>query len=389
MLLKSLKIRNFKNIKELVIDFSSNGADSENAIKSRSFIKIQSGRVLPKISTLIGVNAVGKSNILDSFKFFEKFAFNLNESVANSLVMLKNRGNIDFSEKNLRDETVKLLDEIKNKDSEKFIDFFEHKKEYISRKYLKYSNNDTEPIIIEQVFASGSKEETISLTLDDSSAEVKGMSEYFSKNYMVSYFNELNLTFSFMPSVQMKLEKKLLAIGGENEEKLLKLIQVADPSITGIIHKGKRIYFTNDNSEKEISFINLSSGTKRFLLIAEFIISSIKKSKIILLDEIEPFMHRELAGSIVDLMNILSREFDDRTIIFTTHNPLIIGGVIKYRQVHEISFDHSTFKHESRKLSSLFKQHQNIEKQYKEGRICSFPSSAFAYDFIWEVANEE
>ena len=168
-------------------------------------------------------------------------------------------------------------------------------------------------------------------------------------------------------------------------EKMINLIRIADNSIKHLFKKEGKFFFRTSKSNIDIGFNDLSSGTKRFIHIINFVLGSVKSEGIFYIDEIELNFHRELTLAIIQAMNLVVKRNKKISFIFTTHNPLIIGDEIKYKQVIEISEDINTGEHISTRLSTLFKSHENVETKYKKGIISKFPSSSFAFDNIYDA----
>jgi len=167
---------------------------------------------------------------------------------------------------------------------------------------------------------------------------------------------------------------------------MLKLIQIADPSINQIfINKDKQITFGSTQWDIELTFSALSSGTKRYLDIMYFILSHKNKSAIIFIDELALYLHRELALTVIKAMNMIVKEKKNISFIFSTHNPMILGNYISYKQTIEINYDHENLEHKATRLSTLFKSHESIENKYKKGIISKFPASSYSFDYLYDI----
>lgn len=387
MIIKQLKIKNFRNIKNIDIDFSSNSSGSNLDVKYGVFKDIKNGKIVPMVNAIIGPNAIGKSNILDALDMLFGIKRRVNRAVARKL-FLKNADNkLDLSERKIRKETNKILIELERKEfGGNFEDFLEIKATVVKEWYTKSARRIGEDISIEAIFCDGESTNSFSVLMSENSIDFS-----YPKNneiigdIKIKRFDEsLNSFFDFIAGGETILTLSFMKLG---PDKMLKLIQIADPSVEDIIVNGKTYLFKIRGSDSPITMKHLSSGTKRFLWISSFLIrESMEDNCVILLDEIEPFMHKELAESIIYLMNLIARKNKRTSFIFTTHNIMLIDTHINYKQVTEVKMKDE--EHVAKKLSTNFKPHQNIDSSYKKGVINPFPSKAIVEDHMWAVVNE-
>lgn len=390
MLLKSIKIKNFRNIKNMEIDLSSNKSGSENNIVDGGFIDIGSGKILPYVNAIIGANAVGKSNVLDAINMFYASTEKYTVDVVKRLVMSDVEDPLSLSSedfiKRIQEYSNQILD--MNDDGELRKRYFDVRSKMASNIFNKNALNSDENIEIKLIFTRDKKEFEASLIINNGYLDVNTPEDLkISDIPVVHRFDENEHSLKEFTSGKGEMYYgNLLKLA---PEKILKLIRVADPSIEHVVLEGKTLIFKVKHSDFPVSFRSLSFGTKRFLWIASFIIQKTSNDNaLILLDEIEPFMHKELAEAIIKIMNLIAKKNKNTSFIFTTHNPMLVGSHILNKQVTEIKNQGVDGNHSAVKLSTLFKNHESIEKKYKKGIICDFPSSAFVTDSIWEVINE-
>ena len=154
MIIKNISIRNFRNIKKFDLDFQVNSSGSEADIKRGNFVETKKGLILPQISSLIGPNAVGKTNIMKSIHFLQYFANDLFDShICQEIIMNEYSDVTKIVMSEIREKTKKLLKQIKGGlNPEKSKLFLSQKILMTESVFMKESNDSINPIEISLIF---------------------------------------------------------------------------------------------------------------------------------------------------------------------------------------------------------------------------------------------
>ncbi len=111
----------------------------------------------------------------------------------------------------------------------------------------------------------------------------------------------------------------------KNEDVILELLKIVDPKIIGVnIEKdedGDEIVKFKTNKMVKLNLWDLSTGTRRILQLIITIIKTMENNGVMLCDEIETALHKELVQLIIQLY-LKNDNFSQ--LIFTTHAPEIL-----------------------------------------------------------------
>ena len=381
MIIKSISINNFKNIKKIDLDFTINQNGAKDDIYYDRYDK-NGTTISPRIFGMIGPNSIGKSNILGAIKFAFSAMNVKNITLSTANLLLKNtKKSVD------REEINQLANRYSSNemDQDEKKSFDDLSKEIIRDNFQSLSLNKTLPIEIEiNYFDKDNKVKNSKIKMFDDSleltnplADIKG----FEINKRSFYLEESGLFFN---SLVKTMDETKLGI-----DDLLKIIQIADPGIESMNKKesGEIILTTFTGSVLQLR--DLSTGTKLFLFEAFSIIKTKELEGIFFIDEIDTFMHRELSQALITLMNMVVDVNPKVNFIFTTHNMSIIGENIKYKQIFEISINELSGEHKATKLSKKIKQSASLENKYKRGIINPFPSKGIVFDNFYEAVYGE
>ena len=368
MRINEIRIINYKNIKDATMKLEAN-RNGYNKYLYHDFT-LQDGILTPNLVALIGPNAAGKSVFLDALSFAS--------SVVNDLVM--DRVLSKISESLSVSAGLENATHAENKEKAMLI----------------YDNNpqkvrEIESEIISEIYHSicMDSEEVVTIDIKTNLGDI---SIKVSKEKVVIDKGELGLRVGKLSKRQFYLlESNMFNFEGTSPLNVilndidqgiaLDLVKLADPSIVSIHqHVDKRISFVNKNS-KTIFPEELSTGTKLFLHTAIGIIKiSQKNQDIVMVDEIDTFMHTELAKNLITLMSKLAQKYETM-FIFSSHNMSVLYGSVRYSQVFEINDG------VVEKLSSKLKPNQSVVKQYENGKISRYVGKAYSYDVIEEVVD--
>ena len=162
------------------------------------------------------------------------------------------------------------------------------------------------------------------------------------------------------------------------EKKTVSIIQLADPAIKkiNIIGKGPSMIISDITLEgKKIHLLDLSTGTRHFIIMIFKILYPLiskKRNALIMIDEIELGIHSELVDALKLLMIEMFQEYNAQ-YIFTTHAPLAVYNFTTFKQIYSLSLGEEETV--VTKLSSKYKNHQNIITAYIKGVIAPYPDS--------------
>lgn len=91
----------------------------------------------------------------------------------------------------------------------------------------------------------------------------------------------------------------------KNEDVIVKLLKIVDPKITGVSFEndedGDEIIKFRTNKNVKLNIWDISTGTRRILQLVITIIKTIKNNGVMLCDEIETALHKELVQLIIQL----------------------------------------------------------------------------------------
>ena len=409
MKIKYIEIKNFKVFKNTKIDFTSNKNEAKKEIEL-DFVSLTKDKnyVIPYLNYIIGRNSIGKTTIIDVIKFVAKFVINEQEKKVKRKLFLQKK--LEFRRKQRNQKKYKSLFELTReleKEIEKEIDDGKYDetinketmKIYIDE-YLKFAKNTKKPIEIRICFDQ-EKDFLIELIYPTYSAienpdfiykpnfTIKNKTNELIKKFENWAQNTLNFTkmknlFYFRQS-KYELDEMLSTLIEEfskNKKSLIdlnKLIKLADPQFIEFIWHSESLRYARKGRLTNLDVETLSSGTKKFIKLLYWILKFAKaKAGILMIDEIENHLHKELINVVkIGLMEITSKY--DLQVILTTHNPLILKEFVVNKQV--ISLDDSENENDkiiASKVSSKIKPKNNIIKKYEYNIISVFPSPQHA-----------
>ena len=400
MKIKYIKIKNFKVFKDTKIDFTSNKNEAEKEIEL-DFVSLtkDNNHVIPYLNYIVGRNSIGKTTILEAIKFVAKFAINEQEKMVIQKIKEKellSQGRLEF--KNLFELNIDLekkindgkYDEIINKETMKI---------YI-KEYANFAKNKKKPIeiticfdeekdfLIELIYPNYSTMEN-SVLIYKPNFTIKNKTNESIKKFENWAQKTLNFTkinnFFYSSESKLKLNEMLKTLIEEflkNKKSLNnfnELIKLADPEFIEFTSKFGTLNYARKGRLTNLDVETFSSGTKKFIRLLYWILKFAKaKAGILMIDEIENHLHKELVNVIkIGLMEVAIKY--DLQVILTTHNPLLLKEFVVNKQV--ISLDDSENEDDkiiASKVSSKIKPKNNIIKKYEYNIISIFPSPEHA-----------
>lgn len=132
-----------------------------------------------------------------------------------------------------------------------------------------------------------------------------------------------------------------------------------------------------DDNRKLIDTVNFeflkneSAGTIRFLILASFLCYSIKKSQLILIDELDSKFHSLLLEVIIDFYNDSKINVTGSQMIFTTHNTILLSDLLRRDQIvlaEKNEYGESSLRR-AHTTNSPIRIGTSIERDYRKGKL--------------------
>jgi len=426
MNLIGIEIYNFKTIKELKMDFRINKAYSDSNVKLGIYKRIlKEKNVLPYATVLMGRNAIGKTSILNAIslvdfllnkdhnEFEEKVRWYLEFFIEKEEFIIKDN---ELRTSNKKERISQIDEDIKNKNGKTYELYKSIKDKLTTKLYKKYKRVDGDDIHFTLKFDDDGEEVILEITLSSkgnvlsviniNNKEIK-ISKYLKniiygnnirvhdnfddifrgRNFLGSRTNDLfNFHFRTNDLFNFHFEVLFEVLGVQKTEKLLKL---ADPNITKVTSVKDK--FSNKRRISQI-FINgspqsrdvLSSGTVKFIKMNWLFCKAIKnKSSLVLIDEIELNLHKELINALKAIMISLYSKYNIQ-FIFTTHSPIAIEDYLTYAQVLSIDIDESDI-HKVTKISSIMNPNDSAYNNYKKGFFAPYHDKELLRNSLVEI----
>lgn len=409
--LSKIKIKNFKSIKELEMSLLVNSSGLEKDILFGGFKSVLDGKAgLAGYNVIFGRNSIGKSTILEALSFvidlhmnrisnaafqktIEKFLAGNIDPYSPNIIAFSNRRNI---------LTEQIRKQIIEHDGEYFMEYKRILDEMFHNQFLVFAQSQSKPIEISLDFILGNNEE-YNLTIEIEKAQVKSnlMNKHKTEKPSEKIINAITLflqnsfpsSSAFITNNNGLLMRNGYARADSNnitailnslmdlratigQNKLLKLIQLADPNIQDIVftEAGDNITFNKIIvGGKSIDILDLSSGTRQFVMMSSLICAAPQANgSIRLIDEFELSLHKELVDVLKILMNRMFEKYNIQYLL-TTHSPLAVQDYTSFKQIYSVSIEEG--KHVVERLSIKFKPHQNIVNRYLSGDLAPYPDS--------------
>lgn len=358
-------IENFEGILNRVeLDFIAQSRNRENQI---CLYKTQDGIYINKLIGILAGNASGKTTIIDALgtmgslmlKPIMTFDYNKEKDNINKLFKSEKVDEIKISKmiENFNNNVCLEVQHVsaKNKDTyievEMYIDDSELSGYYnyilqfngMSKKittekftYRKnYKNNQNEILNLHNIsecqlyYINKYYDNIINLEMIDKEG-LENKYKYIN-TFFKHYIKDSKIAWTEIP--YLREEVSFLKFYKKNRQLMEQIIKIVDPKIA-------KIKMKTDSDEEELIYElktggsitrdELSTGTKRFLSLIVKAFDVIKKKGILLIDEIEENMHKELIFLILRIFVQLDN--NSTQIIFTTNLPEIFDCLNEYEQ---------------------------------------------------------
>lgn len=405
MKIKYIKIKNFKLFDDFEINFTSNKNKSEKEIELDFVTHTKDdNHVIPYLNYIIGRNSIGKTTIFEAIKFVVKFVTNEQEKTTKENLLLKKE--FEFREKSWKEKEnhdwFQLMEKQKKEfDDGKYDEIINKEVMKIYREeYLKFAKNIKKPIEITLCFDQ--KQDFLIKLIYPSYSVIKDLNSIYKPNFNIKnktneliqkfkiwaentfYFTKIE-KFSHIDLLNSGLNEMLLKLiekfskNKESKTNLNKLIKLADPQFDEFILKNGPLRYSKNGVSNNLDIETFSFGTKKFIKFLYWILEfAEKKFGLLMIDEIENHLHKELINVIKIGLNTIATKYDLQ-VILTTHNPLILREFAINKQV--ISLDDDENKDNkiiATKVSSKIKPNNNIIKKYENNTISTFPSLEYS-----------
>lgn len=345
-MLLSLKIDNYKGVKR-EINISS---IASNKIKrsNNDTSKIADNVKLLKNICLIGSNASGKTSILSAIETLQAFLmFPYRKKITNEkdyADFIENMSPEELKKFLIKFNTLELGEQNNLRKNEKTtieIELYIPKRKnnipgiykYTLLYKDDYSKNGVLMEKLEYKKSINSKSKIIGLGNNIIESEISTAILYEnndSKNNEISIFVDYFKTFfdemiDYTSCIDKKAGANLFDIIKKNKEQFLSLTNIADEKIINITidenNDKPQILFWNSNNTY-LTFSQLSSGTKKVIILGSILLESLENNSLVLIDEIELSLHPSLATFLINL-NVSKDCNHFSQLIFTTHSPFV------------------------------------------------------------------
>lgn len=345
-MLLSLKIDNYKGVKR-EINISS---IASNKIKrsNNDTSKIADNVKVLKNICLIGSNASGKTSILSAIETLQAFLmFPYRKKITNEkdyADFIENMSPEELKKFLIKFNTLELGEQNNLRKNEKTtieIELYIPKRKnnipgiykYTLLYKDDYSKNGVLMEKLEYKKSINSKSKIISLGNNIIESEISTAILYEnndSKNNEISIFVDYFKTFfdemiDYTSCIDKKAGANLFDIIKKNKEQFLSLTNIADEKIINITidenNDKPQILFWNSNNTY-LTFSQLSSGTKKVIILGSILLESLENNSLVLIDEIELSLHPSLATFLINL-NVSKDCNHFSQLIFTTHSPFV------------------------------------------------------------------
>lgn len=181
-----------------------------------------------------------------------------------------------------------------------------------------------------------------------------------------------------------------------NKKDIIKIINVCDESIVDIsfydelnkeeTNGGKQLSGLYNDKGQELGYEHLSDGTKKFLYLFSNISYRIanNESVLIIIDEIDNYLHNEIVNFIKNFVLVVSKTKDIQ-LFFTSHNPQTLTSFMSTKQTYLLMTKPD--KHIIKFSKEINKNHSPI-RQLLEKKIGDHPSNVFVDNVTLELYNE-
>lgn len=389
-MLVEFSVENFLSIKEKVtlsMLASKSGKENPDNLIDVGHVPTLKGEKLLKSAAIYGANASGKSNFLNSLRFFRDFVrnshtmhpfeqininrFKLNESCLHE----PSKFNIVFVKDNIKYEYGFSLDE--EKIIEESLYYYPKGKKSI----IFERNHDSEFIFIQNKI----EQEALSKRTDSNKLylsvavqwnflllkpiyqEISSISG--TKGALKDCIKKSHSNDKYRQKIEQFIKKADIAIENYETQIVKKTFEetIINFHHSGVDLNGKKVLVNFDLKEE-------SEGTKRFFEISGILIDIFEDGNICCVDELEASLHPSLVRNIIELFHNPEINKNNAQLIFTTHETNLLSlDLLRRDQIWftERKEDKSTSLYSLAEFSPRLDE--NIQKGYLNGRYGAIP----------------
>jgi AAA15 family ATPase/GTPase len=394
-MLLNFRIANFRSINEMV-ELSMIPSDlknpvnriiktNPNATKNKDYYGLTS-------AAIYGPNASGKSNIVNALFCFVEFVSKSTDNKPNDVISLCNP--FKLNNESLKEPSCFSIDILI--ENVLYVYTIEVFNQAVVKESLLFFPKGIKVKVFErksQDFIKGNGYEGIFETVKQRTTENqlflgKAALENVEiiKNVYQNITSILTLTTDTFHSNEFneKFSRIMFKNSGlwEKQLKLSKsLIQKIDTQVVDFEEmegKIKTFHINDKNVKIEFEFEDESSGTQRVIAFIPFVLLTLKKGLILVVDEFERSLHPEIAQYILGLFNDPEVNKNGAQFIFATHDTTLLSPENKLRR-DQINLVEKNIKGETELYTvSDIKgiREGNFEKWYLEGRLGAVPNIA-------------
>jgi AAA15 family ATPase/GTPase len=431
-----ISIDNFQGISNrITLDFI---AHSRNKEILKSVVKTHDGIYLYRLAGIIGGNASGKTSIINAISKVGNIitspvmSFNIEEEIEKvNKLMEKNQENIeeirnlwntinsstDIHVQNMRRESEDTEIDVEmyisdDENEDKLTGYYRYKVRFnginskITQEYFSYRNKYSakEKIIININDINQSQIYYINKYFNNiSDFEIRNIKEIEEKHKYCAVFKAHYINNSAIIDTSENCNyKKLSYIDWfkKSPEFFKSLIKIVDTKIKDIVVETDSEYESLIyilDKECKITGDELSTGTKRFLNLIRYVIEIIEKNGVLVIDEIEQNIHKELIELIIKLFGEIQHK--NAQILFTTHYPEIfdiidINNNKVFKQDSIFIINNCNYDITVEKLSKILidgkrvKGDALVSSLYKNRKISCHPDREQIFNFLENFRNK-
>lgn len=406
-MLLNLKIDNYKGVKK-EINISGIASNKIKHLNDETSTISDNIKILKNIC-LIGSNASGKTSILNAIETVQDFLlFPYRKKITDEkdyTDFIKNMSPEELKNFLIKFNTLQLGEQNNLRRDEKTTIEIElyipKRKNNISGIYkytllykCDYSKNGVLMEKLEYKKSINHKEQIISLGNNIIESEISTAILYKnndSKNQNISDFIDYYKTFfdemiEYTSYIDKKAGANLLDVIKNNKETFLSLANIADEKIINVSidenNENPQILFWNSD-KSYLTFSQLSSGTKKVLIIGSILLESLKNNSLILIDEIELSLHPALVTFLINLNT--SKDCNHFSqLIFTTHSPYVAFS-LSNDQLYYINNQDNQYKVlniNSAIKNGIITKDKNPQKAWIENLLIKNPNINKINDFL-------
>ncbi|MDR0934989.1 MAG: ATP-binding protein [Erysipelotrichaceae bacterium] len=411
-MIKKFYVKNFGSIKdEVIVDMTANGLNDETSYTN--YFNFHGEKIL-KVAAFYGMNASGKTAIMRALSALSQLVIEI-PALNQDGILVKNVFPYDpfmfsketqnapielgliFSLDNNQDSIVykykvafnhkEILNEkLEKETSQKFSNLYE--RTFIDGKtFIKLGTEENKnPLLRSLMSAVPNNKTLLSLFSTFQLADFSDIYNFF-KNRFITITPEVSRFLDITP-VNLIQDEEL-------KKFTVKLLQAADFNISdislakrplsmkfqtplGITQPEKSVLLLKHGNGPyggQLEFVQESIGTKKMIVLAQFLYTVFSKSSVMIVDELESSLHPELTKFIINCFLDETINKYNSQLIFTSHETSLLSlELFRREQINFVYKNPETCSTYIKSLSDFsVRKTDNIEKGYLAGRYNTSP----------------